>query len=427
MTLLAAVGNARALDGREAGLQAAHQALNGLGSTTPVFGILISSYQYNAQEVVNGIAGLIGNTPVIGFSTSTGVTSAGLQPHAVTLALIASTDARADVSWLAGYTQGSREVSQQLANLLNRKPRQPALIFADGFNADAEQLCAGLLGGTNLIGALSCGDLNTGIAYQIGGAQFGSGGLALARLEGNIRVGVGYGSGWQPVGTHFRVTRSRGFWVRTLDGRPASETFGHVFGYPARDWAFPPLNSLARLYPLGLLAPAQPHPHAPAHSRPGQDGGLPAQAGQEELVQVQLEQADKNLAPAPVPPLVLRSPLRVEADGSFRMNATVRDGTDAYLLVGSLSGCQQAATAATEQALAALDGARPVLGLVLADVAWQMLFEAQPGADVAAVQAALGMGVPLAGGYTLGQIVPRSETHPQFLNQHMVVVVFGEA
>jgi hypothetical protein len=401
MTLLAAVGNARALDGREAGLQAAHQALNGLGSNSPVFGIVVSSYQFDAQDVVNGIASLIGNTPVIGFSTPAGLTSDGLQPHAVTLALIASTDARADVTWLAGYTQGSREVSQQLAGLLTRNPRQPALIFADGFNADAEQLCAGLPVGTNLIGALSSGDLNTGNAYQIGGAQFGSGGLALARLEGNVRVGVGYGAGWQPVGTHFRVTRSRGFWVRTLDGRPASEAYAHLFGYPTRDWAFPPLNRLARLYPLGLLAPQG---------------------------QAQAEQAEKSLPPAQdSQALVMRSPLRVEADGSFRMNAAVSDGTEAYLLVGSLSGCQQAAAAATEQALAALEGARPALALVLVDIAWQMLFEAQPGADVAAVQKALGAGIPVVGGYTLGQIVPRAGVSPQFLNQHMVVVVFGEA
>jgi uncharacterized membrane protein YfbV (UPF0208 family) len=96
-------------------------------------------------------------------------------------------------------------------------------------------------------------------------------------------------------------------------------------------------------------------------------------------------------------------------------------------MVGSLTACQQAATAATEHALAGLDGARPVLALVLADVAWQMLFEAQVGADVAAVQAALGTDVPLAGGYTLGQIVPRQEASPQLLNQHMVVLVFGEA
>ena len=382
MTLLAAVGQARALDGREAGMQATHQALNKLGSLAPVFGIVISSYQYDAQEVVNGIASLIGDIPVIGISTPAGLTSEGLQPHSVVLGLIAATDVRAEVTWLPGYTQGSREVSQQLADLLKRNPDKPSLLFADGFNADAEQFCEGLLAGTNLIGALSSGDMNAGNAYQIGGAQFGAGGLALARLEGNLRVGVGSGSGWQPVGSHFRVTRSRGFWVRTLDGRPASETYAHLFGYPARDWAFPPLNHLARLYPLGL------------------------------------EQMDKSL--------LLRSPLRVEADGSFRMNAAVGDGTEAYLLVGSLTACQQAATAATEQALAALDGARPVLALVLADIAWHMLFEAQQGADVAAVQAALGSNVPVVGGYTLGQILPRADTHPQFLNQHMLVVVFGE-
>jgi hypothetical protein len=382
MTLLAAVGQARTLDGREAGLQATHHALNKLGSLAPVFGIVISSYQYDAQGVVNGIASLIGDTPVIGISTPAGLTSEGLQPHSVILGLIAATDVRAEVTWLPGYTQGSREVSQQLADLLKRNPEKPSLLFADGFNADAEQFCSGLLAGTNLIGALSSGDMNAGNAYQIGGAQFGAGGLALARLEGNLRVGVGSGSGWQPVGSHFRVTRSRGFWVRTLDGRPASETYARLFGYPAREWAFPPLNHLARLYPLGL------------------------------------EQMDKSL--------LLRSPLRVEADGSFRMNAAVSDGTEAYLLVGSLTACQQAATAATEQALAALDGARPVLALVLADIAWQMLFEAQQGADVAAVQAALGADVPVVGGYTLGQILPRADTPPQFLNQHMLVVVFGE-
>jgi hypothetical protein len=382
MTLIAAVGTARALDGREAGLQAAHQALNDLGSNPPILGIVITSYLYDAQQVVNGVSSLLGNTPIIGFSTPAGMTSNGLQSHSVVLGLLASTDARADLTWLAGYTQGSREVAQQLADLVRSKPNQPTLFFADGFNADAEQLCASLPLGTNLIGALSSGDLHTGNAYQIGGTQFGAGGLALARLEGNIRVGVGHGHGWQPVGTHFRVTRSRGFWVRTLDGRPASEAYAHLFGYPARDWAFPPLDHLARLYPLGL------------------------------------EQMDKSL--------LLRAPLRVEADGSFRMNATVSDGTEAYLLVGSLSACQQAATAATQRALEALGSARPVMALVLSDISWQMLFEAEPGADLAAVQAALGPDIPMVGGYTLGQVAPVSGAAPQFLNQHMVVAVFGE-
>ena len=74
-----------------------------------------------------------------------------------------------------------------------------------------------------------------------------------------------------------------------------------------------------------------------------------------------------------------------------------------------------------------MQGARPVLALVLADISWQMLFEALPGADVAAVREVLGPEVPIAGGYTLGQIVPGTDTaSPQFLNQHMAVVIFGE-
>jgi hypothetical protein len=124
--------------------------------------------------------------------------------------------------------------------------------------------------------------------------------------------------------------------------------------------------------------------------------------------------------------LQVRSPLRIEADGSFRMNAAVADGSDAYLLTGSLSACRAAAKEAVQQAQAALEGARPVLALVLTDVAWQMLFEAQPGADIAAVQEALGPDVPLAGGYTLGQIVPGGKDVPRFLNQHMVVILIGE-
>ncbi len=383
MTLSAAVGQARALDGREAGLQATHQALNLLNSVTPVLGIVIASYQYDPQQVVNGVASLTGNIPLLGFSTPVGMTSEGLHPQSVVVGLLAASDARVDVQWLAGYTQGSREVAQTLADLLARNPKQPTLLFADGFNADAEQLCNSLPPAAFVAGALSSGDLYAGNAYQIGGAQYGAGGLAVARVEGRLKVGVGWGHGWQPVGTHFRVTRSRGFWVRTLDGRPASEAYAHLFDYPAREWAFPPLNLLARLYPLGV------------------------------------EQADKSL--------LLRAPLRVEADGSFRMNASINDGADAYLMIGSLSACRQAAQNAVRQALDALEGARPALALVLSDVAWQMLYEAQPGADVAAVQEALGIDVPIIGGYTLGQIVPGGEAQPRFLNQHIVVVVFGEA
>lgn len=383
MTLTVSIGNAQELNGREAGLQATHQALNRLGSGSPAFGFVIASHQYQAREVVSGVSSLLGDTPLIGFSSPAGLTTNGLHPNSVIVVLLAG-DLQAETRWMPGYAQSGRETGAQLAKQAAEQTDTRALFFfADGFNGDADQLCSALGDGPfPLAGALSSGDLHTSHTYQIAGPQTGSGALAAAFLRGNLRVGVGFAHGWNPVGSQFRVTRSRGFWLRTLDGRPASETYAQLFGYPARDWAFPPLSHLARLYPLGV------------------------------------EQGDQ---------LVVRAPIRVEADGSFRMNAPVRDGADAYLLVGSRVSCENAAQQAAQQALQQLEGKKPAFALILVDIAWEMLLKSHPGSEISAVQDILGEDVPIAGGYTLGQIVRGKETNlSQLLNQHIVVIAFAE-
>jgi hypothetical protein len=56
-----------------------------------------------------------------------------------------------------------------------------------------------------------------------------------------------------------------------------------------------------------------------------------------------------------------------------------------------------------------------------------MLLKSHPGAEIAAIQDILGKNIPLAGAYTLGQIVPGKEASPpQLLNQHIVVIAFAE-
>jgi hypothetical protein len=380
MAMIASVGAAQALNGREAGLRAAHQALNHLGANVPGLAVVVASHQYQPREVLNGVTGLLGDSPMIGFSSPAGFTREGQFPHSVVVALL-SGDFQADTLWLPGYAQSGRETaSRVLQHLSARVERQSMLVFADGFNGDAEQFCSAISSEVNIVGGLSSGDLNTGSTYQLAGTQTGYGGLAAAFLRGGLKIGVGFDHGWDPVGSQFRVTRSRGFWLRTLNGRPASETYAGMFGYPARDWAFPPLSYLARLYPLGIQ----------------QGEGM-----------------------------VVRAPIRVEADGSFRMNAAIRDGIDTYLLVGSRAACERAARNAAQQALRQLGNAKPVFALVLVDIAWQMLLKAQPGAEITALQEVLGSDLPIAGGYTLGQIAAL-ESSPKFLNQHLVVVLFGE-
>jgi len=383
MTILTSIGQAQALSGREAGLQATHQALNKLGSGAPAFGFVIASHQYQAREVVSGVSSLLGDTPMIGFSSPICLAGDGLHPNSVLVALLGG-DLQAETRWMPGYAQSGRETGAQLSKQLAEQTDTRGLFFfADGFNGDADQLCNALsTGSVPVVGGLSSGDLHTGHSYQLAGPQTGTGALTAAFLRGGLRVGIGSAHGWNPVGSQFRVTRSRGFWLRTLDGRPASETYAQLFGYPAREWAFPPLSHLARLYPLGI------------------------------------EQGDQ---------LIIRAPIRVEADGSFRMNAPVRDGVDAYLLVGSRVSCENAAQQAAQKALQQLEGAKPVFALILVDIAWEMLLKSHPGTEIAAVQDIFGKDLALAGGYTLGQIVPGKDSQtPQLLNQHIVVVAFGE-
>jgi len=383
MAFHAAVGQAQALDGREASLQATHQALNRLGAVAPGMGIVIASHQYQARDVASGASSLLGDAPVVGFSTPAGLTGEGLHAHSVAVAVLSADDLEVTAQWLPGYAQSSRETATQLNKLISDKGAENAIFFADGFNGDAEQFCNSISTEEfQIVGGLSSGDLHTGNTYQIAGNQTGTGALAALTFNGNLRMGIGQAHGWNPVGSQMRVTRSRGFWLRTLDARPASETYAELFGYPAREWSFPPLSHMARLYPLGM------------------------------------EQGEE---------LIVRAPIRVEADGSFRMNASVRDGADAFIMVGSRVHCQNAAQQATQQALRALEGVKPAFALVLVDIAWQMLLKATPGAEIVAIQEIIGEHVPIVGGYTLGQIVPGENAgNPDFLNQHIVVILFGE-
>ena len=172
MTLQAAIGHAQALDGREAGLQAAHQALNHLGVGSPGLGILISSNEYQPREVLTGVASLLGDAPLIGFSTPAGLTNAGQQSHSVTLALL-SGDFKAESHWFSGYAQSGRETANSLVHLISgNKANQAVIFFADGFNGDAEQLCSALQESqVPIVGGLSSGDAHTGNTYQMAGNQ----------------------------------------------------------------------------------------------------------------------------------------------------------------------------------------------------------------------------------------------------------------
>lgn len=396
MSLAAAVGQSFALDGHEAGAQAAKRALEQVGLAPVVFAWVIVSQAFVFQEVVNGVADMLGNAPLLGFSTSAELTGAGRSRRSVVVAVFAGTDIQGRAGWWPDYAQDSRAISQAMLRSLRPEAGngEILLLVADGVNGDAEDLCRALPeGNASLAGCLAGGELWRGRTFQVGGRLAGSGGLAGAVLSGNILAGLGAAHGWQPVGALVRLTRVQGQWVRMLDGLPVSEIYSRLFGYPARSWSYPPLNDLVRLYPLGL-------PDVLSVSASGRMG-----AGS----------------------LKVRAPLRMEADGSLRMNSVLPEGEMVELMIGSPEACRQAIRQAVQQARQGLGHTHPRLALVLVDVAWQALFELDQRAEVEVLQQALGPDVPIAGGYTFGQIArPEGLGPAQLLNQHMLVILFGD-
>ena len=409
--LTAAVGESQELDGREAASHATQMALKQLGRVPVALGLVIASQDYPMQQVMNGVSTLLGDAPLLGFSTSVGLSPSGQYRKSVVVALLAGNEIQVKADWwpgLEGHEQpleNSQAPGQKLIQSFLPEMSEGILLLAgEGIRGDTtrfvEQINAALnsvgpIATPKIVGCLAGGHATRGITSQIGGQQAGSGGMAAAWISGDIAAGVGSGHGWDSIGTYVKVTKAQGTSILELDERSPAETLARLFRCSPRDWTLPPLNELVRLYPLGFEANTEPGSYM--------DGNQP---------------------------YMIRSPLLLENDGSLRMNAAVQEGSVGYLMVGNVDACLEAAREAAHQALTGLKQAaaecHPVLALVLVDEAWRMLMEVQPGQEVQAVRSVLGPGIPVVGGYTFGQISQPAGSTLQLLNQHLQVILFAE-
>lgn len=388
MALSAVIGHAQSLDARQAGAQAARKATDELERSSVILAIVIASHHLPLAQVVSGAANLIGDAPVWGFSTSGEITNQGMHTHSVIVALLTGSEVEARAHWQAGFGADSRDTTQRLLQALAIKEAGALLLAVEGLNGETQDLCAALPEGSyTLAGCLAGGDFTKIHTSQAGGAQSGENGLAGVFISGNIRTGIGLAHGWQPSGRYAQVSKAQENRVILLDEKPAVETYASLLGYSVQEWTLPPLNELVRLYPIGIeISPDQP--------------------------------------------LLVRSPLRVNPDGSLRMHTRVPTGSVGQILVGSSDLCLLAARQAAETARQQLGEASPALALVLVDTAWSQLLQTHPGRVIQAVQDVLGATVPIAGGYTFGQIArwPANDQingRPELYQQHLAVILFG--
>lgn len=383
----AVVGVGQGINGREAAIQAAQNALDQVGAARPVLALVFISQDFNVAEVLPGLIGLLGDTPIWGFSTIRAFTDHGEHQRSVVVALLTGNELNVQVQWWPNYSQDEEGVANQIAQNLRQETyiSHNVLFVADGLTCSLETVCHVIEGmSIGVIGCLAAGEQALGKTYQIGNNLYGSGSLAMALLGGRFRVGAGISHGWRSTGAFFRVTGVQGSLINTIDGSPAVDVLVRLLGHTPREWQAPPLNDLARLYAFGMETDA----------------------------------GSSNL--------ILRSILRVEKNGGLRMSAFVPEESVIHLMVGDTDACLEAARTAALNAIRSLYRARPLVAIALLDISWAYLFEAQIKKIIDALKEVLG-DIPLVGAYTLGQAVKQyREEALSIHNQNIQLVLLGE-
>ena len=388
MALVAAVGQAKMTHAREAGLQAAYQALNGLGNATPSLCLLIIPHRYAPGRVIEGVSSVLTNIPTLGLSVSASLSQMGIHRHSVIAALLGGDDIHAQTHLFSAFRDNATATASLILQLaaFEQRPANGILVFGGGRSDKLEEFCNNLPAGLPLLGGLASGDPAGVNTFEIAGTQFSNDGLAAGILRGNFKIGVGYGHGWVPTDGYFNITATEDFLIKQIDGMPILEKYSQLFGYSPQEWKSSPLNTLCRMYP-------------PAIKQEGMQG------------------------------LRIMAPLAIEEDGSLRMNILPAQGSTACIMVGSPDMCRQSIHKSIKQALQQLGGSKPVFAFILMDEAWHSLLQTQPDMVIQTIQEMIGKEIPIAGGYTLGQILPPEQPSSQcsFANQHIISTLFAEA
>ncbi len=358
------------------------------GDRTPALVVVFSSPEYPLAEVAALVAERIGDTPVIGCSTSGEVATSGPTEAGLAIWALGGDGFEVATRLGQGSPEGLRSAAAEAAQCvedLDEGLASVLVLLADGLCGDQVEVVRGAYGvagaAVPLVGGCAGDDLAMQRTEQLHGAEVTTNAVVAAAIRSDAPVGVGVAHGWREVGEPMLVTASRGVVVETLDDRPALDVYLDAFDAPASvrgdEAAF---VEFAVVRPLGIV------------------------------------RRD-------------RTEIRYVSGADYEARtltciAEVPPGAAVYLMEGDTDTVLRATDAACRAALDGLDGRDPIGLLVFDCVARRAVLE-DTGIrrEVDRVAEASG-GVPVAGFYTYGEIA-RTRGAGGFHNQTLVVVAFA--
>jgi hypothetical protein len=392
-----AVGRSRDVDAAAAGRACAEQALAGREAKLL---LVFASDAYDLPALARGIAEASGGAPLIGCSTAGEIAASGPDDASVVVVALGGDGFEVATCAATDASSGLREAGARVAGCLSelgggangasnghrQRPHRVLLLLSDGLAGDQQEIVRGAHSvagaGVPLVGGCAGDDLKMRKTFQICGDEILENAVVGAAIASDAPFGIGVRHGWQRVGEPMLVTHSADNRVYAIDEQPALDVYLERLDAPAE----------ARSDPAAFTRFALTHPL-----------GLDRRADEDQVRFI----GEANFE-----------------DRSLGCIAEVPQGGLAWFMEGDEDSVLTATDAACHDALAPLDGGKP-LGLLAFDCIARRGVLGDEGIrnEVRHVADQAG-GAPVAGFYTYGEIA-RTRGMRGFHNQTLVVLALG--
>lgn len=379
-------GRSASGDARTAADQAVGDALQGREAKLVV---LFASEALDLPVLVARAQELAGDASLVGCSTAGEIAGGGPGDAGVVALALGGEGFTIVTAKVTGLAAGPREAGAEVATALSdvtRTPHHLLMLLTDGLAGDQQEIVRGAHSvagaGVPLVGGCAGDDLHMVATHQFFDGEVLHDSVVAVGIGSDAPLGIGVRHGWQAVGEPMLVTDSRPNRVDTLDDQPALDIYLERLNAPAQ----------ARTDREAFIRFALEHPL-----------GMARRAGEEQVRWIPSADFESR---------------------SLVTNAEVPPGALVRLMVGDTASVLAATDAACEDAVAGLEGGRPI-GMLVFDCAARRAVLGQDGiaAEIARVEK-YADGAPLAGFYTYGEIA-RTRGVAGFHNQTLVVLAIA--
>jgi len=398
MATLIGTGISTKLDSFAAGKEAALNAYHQIEKNNPSILIIFTSAIYIQHEAIKGVRSIIRDTPLIGCSSIGSISNYGSNQDTVTVFIISSDSIRffcgtGDKISSNSRLAGSKAAIKAFGSIKKHSPRQAYIMFSDGVSGNSADILRGAqeVLGTYfpIIGGGACNKLYSSKTYQYADNEIYNDSVVGVIISGNMVLGIGQSSCWQPIGKPHKVTKAKSNIIKEIDKKAAVKIYEDYFEKSSEeitnDWIF----KLGINYPLGI------------------------------------RRIDKSKE------YITRVPLMIGYNGSLVLNADVREEEDVSLMISDKDLILESAKNAAKKALSYIKDTKIRFAVMFSDISRLLLLRNDAYKEINIVKEIIGREIPILGCYTLGEYglfnVTESAGGQYCFNNHSVsITLFSE-